>query len=206
MKNKTQKIYDILSKTYPNVKTALTHKNPIELLIATILSAQCTDKKVNEVTPDLFAKYKSVEDFANAKQEDLEILIKQTGFYKQKTKSIIGCCKTLIETYDGKIPKSIEELIILPGVGRKTASVVLGNAFGIPSIPVDTHVKRLSYRIGLSDNKDPEKIEMDLRKIFPEKQWIKISLLLITHGRNVCTARKPKCEECVLSELCGKRI
>ena len=206
MKNKTHKIYDILSKTYPNVKTALTHKNPIELLIATILSAQCTDKKVNEVTPALFAKYKNVESFANAKLSDLEKLIKQTGFYKQKSKSVIGCCKTLIETYDGKIPKSIEGMIVLPGVGRKTASVVLGNAFGIPSIPVDTHVKRLSVRIGLSDNKDPEKIEMDLRKIFPEQQWIKLSLLLITHGRKICIARKPKCEECVISELCAKRI
>jgi endonuclease III len=210
MKESTEKIKlrvkDIIRKLkreIPEAKTALRHQNPLELLVATILSAQCTDERVNKVTPILFKKYRSVQDFANANVSDFENEIKSTGFYHAKTKSIVNCCKSLIDNYGGKIPETIEELVKLPGVGRKTANVVLGNAFGITSgIVVDTHVKRLSERLGLTKHTDPEKVEIDLMKIVNKKDWIIFGDLLVLHGRRVCNARKPKCLECPISQMC----
>jgi len=174
----------------------------LQLLIATILSAQCTDARVNLVTPDLFAKYKTVKDFANARQVELEKLIKSTGFYKNKSKSIIGCCKGLVEKHKGKVPPSLDELVELPGIGRKTANVVLGECFDIPGVVVDTHVKRLSNRLGLTKNSDPVKIEFDLMEILPKKDWSLFSLLLIFHGRRICKSRKPDCCNCKIKTYC----
>lgn len=179
-------------------------RDSLQLLVATILSAQCTDERVNKVTPGLFKKYHSASDFANAKPQVFEQEIKSTGFYKNKTKSIISCCKELVSKYNGKVPDNITELTKLPGVGRKTANVVLGNAFGVPGIVVDTHVKRVSYRLGLTKNTDPEKIEFDLMKIIPKEQWIHFSNALIYHGRRTCVAKKPKCDICILQKYCQK--
>lgn len=192
-----------LKKDYPEASTALVHQNPLQLLVATILSAQCTDERVNKVTPILFKKYRTVHDFANANVSEFENEIKSTGFYKAKTKSIINCCKSLLENYGGKVPDKMEKLIKLPGVGRKTANVVLSNVFGIASgVVVDTHVKRLSERLGLTKHTDPEKIERDLMDVIPKKDWIIFGDLLIWHGRRVCNARKPKCLECSVAQLC----
>lgn len=202
---RVKKIVDILKKEYPDVKTELRHKNPFQLLIATILSAQCTDVQVNKVTPPLFKKYKTAKDFAAAKPGGLEKMIKSTGFYKSKAKSIIGCCKGLVESHNGKVPPSLDDLVKLPGVGRKTANVVLGSAFDISGVVVDTHVKRVSGLLGFTKNSDPEKIEDDLMKIIPKKDWNIFSLLLIFHGRRVCIARRPKCCECVICKLCPSR-
>jgi endonuclease-3 len=203
IKSRVKNIIRKLKREIPGAKTALVHRDPLELLVATILSAQCTDERVNKVTPTLFKKYRSVQDFANANVSDFENEIKSTGFYRAKTKSIVNCCKSLIDNYDGKVPEKIEELVKLPGVGRKTANVVLGNAFGITSgIVVDTHVKRLSERLGLTKHTDPEKIEIDLMEIVTKKDWIIFGDLLVLHGRRVCNARKPKCLECSLSQLC----
>lgn len=197
-------IVKLLKKEYSENKIALESKNPLELLIATILSAQCTDERVNKVTPSLFKKYRTPGDYANAKQEVFEQEIKSTGFYKNKTKSIIACCKDLVNKYKGKVPNNIEELTKLPGVGRKTANVILGNVYGVPGIVVDTHVKRVSYRLRLTKNTDPEKIEFDLMKIIPKQEWIHFSNALILHGRRICVARKPKCDLCVLEKYCPK--
>jgi len=203
IKSRVKNIIRKLKREIPGAKTALVHRDPLELLVATILSAQCTDERVNKVTPTLFKKYRSVQDFANASVSDFENEIKSTGFYRAKTKSIVNCCKSLIDNYGGKVPEKIEELVKLPGVGRKTANVVLGNAFGITSgIVVDTHVKRLSERLGLTKHTDPEKIEIDLMEIVTKKDWIIFGDLLVLHGRRVCNARKPKCLECSLSQLC----
>ncbi len=203
LKLRTQKIIGVLQKEYPSVRTALTHNNPHELLIATILSAQCTDERVNKVTPQLFKQYKTVQQFAEANVAELEGIIKSTGFYRAKAKSIINCCKALVENYGGNIPKDINEMIKLPGVGRKTANVVLGAAFGITSgIVVDTHVKRLSERLGFSSQTNPEKIEVDLMKIVPQKYWIDFGNYLIWHGRKTCQARKPKCLDCSINGYC----
>lgn len=202
---RVEKILPLLKKAYPGAKTPLVHANPLELLIATILSAQCTDERVNMVTPKLFRKYKTARDFANAKPEELEVLIRSTGFYKNKARSIIGCCKGILERHAGGVPPSLGDLVELPGVGRKTANVVLGECFGIPGVVVDTHVKRLSGRLGLSRNTDPEKIEQDLMGIVPKKNWSLFSTLLIYHGRAVCNARKPRCKECVVAGLCPSR-
>ena len=192
-----------LKKAYPGATTALLHSNPLELLISTILSAQCTDVRVNMVTPQLFKKYRSASDFSNADRLELEEMIRSTGFYHAKAKSIMNCCKALVEQYGGKVPSSMEQLVQLPGVGRKTANVVLGSAFGITEgIVVDTHVRRLSERLGFSKETDPEKVEQDLMKVIPKKDWIAIGDLLILHGRNSCPARKPKCPECVVNDLC----
>lgn len=192
-----------LKKDYPEASTALVHQNPLQLLVATILSAQCTDERVNKVTPILFKKYRTVHDFANANVTEFENEIKSTGFYRAKTKSIINCCKSLVESYGGKVPDKMDELVKLPGVGRKTANVVLSNAFGIASgVVVDTHVKRLSGRLGLTKHTDPEKIERDLMDVIPKKDWIIFGDLLIWHGRRVCNARKPKCLECSVAQLC----
>lgn len=200
--HRLKKIIAILKKEYPDAKTPLKHRNSFQLLIATILSAQCTDVRVNMVTPALFAKYKTPKDFAGAKSRELEKLIRSTGFYKNKTKSVIGCSKGIVEKHKGKVPASLEELVKLPGIGRKTANVVLGECFDIPGVVVDTHVKRLSNRLGLTENTNPEKIEQDLMKITPEKDWSNLSILLIFHGRRVCKARKPDCSNCSLCNLC----
>ena len=199
---RAKKILPILNKLYPDAKIALNFKNPLELLIATILSAQCTDARVNIVTKDLFKKYKSAQDWVTTDISEIENDIKSTGFYRNKAKNIKNACIKIEEQFGGKVPDTMEELITLPGVGRKTANCVLGDAFGIPGITCDTHVIRLSRRLGLSDNSDPVKLEFDLAEIIPNKDWTLFSHLIITHGRNVCIARKPKCEECEIAKYC----
>ncbi len=201
-RKKAKKIFDLLSNEYPSVKPALNYNSAFQLLISTILSAQCTDERVNIVTKDLFKKYKKPEDYVSANTEELEKDIFSTGFYKQKAKSIKNCCAMLIEKYKGKVPKDFEKLVELPGVGRKTASVVAGNAFGIPAIAVDTHVKRLSNLLGFVEIKNPDKIEIELKELLPEDYWVNSSHWLATHGRQVCNARRPKCFQCVISQLC----
>ncbi len=196
------KIFHLLEKEYPEVKVALDFNKPFELLIATILSAQCTDARVNMVTPGLFRRFPTPKRLAQADIHDVETEIKSTGFYRQKAKSIINCSKGIIEKYNGEVPRTMERLLTLDGVGRKTANVVLGNAFGIPGIAVDTHVRRLSQRLGFSKESDPTKIEFDLMKLFPSKNWTALCHLLMSHGRRVCTARVPKCEACVINEMC----
>jgi len=204
IKERIQKILRILRKGYPDAKTPLTHKNPLQLLIATILSAQCTDERVNKITPALFEKYKIATDFARAKQPELEKIIHSAGFYKSKAKNIIGCCKNLVEKHSSEVPKSLEELIKLPGVGRKTTNVVLGAVWNVPGVVVDTHVKRLTYRMGLTKNTGPEKIEQDIMKLLPDKDWNDFSICVVFHGRRVCVARKPACGACKIAELCPK--
>ncbi len=201
-----KKIFDILKKQYPKVKPALEYSNPFELLISTILSAQCTDERVNIVTKTLFKKYKKPQDFVDLKKEELEKEIFSTGFYKQKTKSIKACCDELIKNHKGKVPADFDELVKLSGVGRKTASVIAGNAFGIPAIAVDTHVKRLSNLLGFIDSQNPDKIEIRLKELLPESYWINSSHWLATHGRKICIANRPKCNECVISDLCPRYI
>ncbi|MFN0157032.1 MAG: endonuclease III [Bacteroidota bacterium] len=192
-----------LKKEFPQPKTALLHENPFQLVIATILSAQCTDERVNMVTPGLFKKYPTPKYFAGSNQEELERDIHSTGFFRMKAKNIIGCSKALLEKYGGKVPQTIEEMVELPGVGRKTANVVLGQAYGIVSgVVVDTHVHRVSQRLGLTVVDTAEKIEEDLMKIYPKKEWIDLGTVLILHGRKTCNARSPKCEVCVLVDLC----
>jgi endonuclease-3 len=192
-----------LSEAYPNVTCALNHRNAFELLIATILSAQCTDVRVNEVTRTLFRKYKTPEDFAYANPRDLEADIRPTGFFRNKTKSIQGASKRLIEEFGKKVPRTMEELLTLPGVARKTANVVLGTAFGIASgVVVDTHVQRLSARLDLTRHTEPKKIEQDLMQTIPQDRWILFSHQLIWHGRKICQARRPKCMECNLERIC----
>lgn len=180
----------------------LDHENAWQLLISTILSAQCTDARVNIVTRDLYRKYTSVADFARADQKELEQDIHSTGFYHNKAKNIIACCRRLMEEYDGEVPSDIDELTTLPGVGRKTANVIRGNIYNIPSIVVDTHVKRISRKLGLTENDDPEKIEMDLMKVLPEDHWILWNIHIITLGRTICKAQSPKCRDCFLCDLC----
>jgi endonuclease-3 len=199
---RVKEIIDILSKVIPDATIALKFSNALELLIATILSAQCTDTKVNEVTKDLFKKYRTTEAYAKTDLARLEEEIRPTGFYRNKAKSIQKCCQELVTRFGGKVPKTLEELVILPGVGRKTANVILGNTFGIPGIVVDTHVQRVSQRIGLTKNTDPVKIEFDLMEIVPKEEWTHFSNLLIWHGRRTCTARKPLCPQCPIRKLC----
>ena len=196
------KTLKILKTTYPNVKTQLSYKTPFELLVATILSAQCTDKQVNGVTKILFQTLNTPDDFAGAPIETIEKLIRPTGFFHNKAKNIKRCALALLEKYHGDVPNTLDELVKLPGVGRKTANCVLGAAFGTPGIVVDTHVARISQRLGLTQNKDPVKIEFDLMEIIPKKEWNVFSLRLIYHGRAVCKARKPACLSCPLKELC----
>lgn len=197
-----KEISRILLEGRPSPGIPLIFSNPLQLLIATILSAQCTDKRVNLVTPPLFAKYRSAGDFATADIGELEACVRSTGFYKNKAKAIKGCCNKIIDEHDGQVPETMDKLITLPGVGRKTANVVLGGAFGHQSIPVDTHVIRLSGRLGLSKSKNPDIIEQDLMKQIPEDSWTAFSIALILHGREVCKARRPLCGECRLSRLC----
>ena len=201
-KNHSQKIFSILRKEYPDPKPALNYKTPFELLIATILAAQCTDARVNIVTKDLFKKYRRPEDYVSVSSGELEQDIRTTGFYKTKARSIKECCKQLIERHKSKVPGNFNELNKLTGVGRKTASVVAGNAFGIPSVAVDTHVKRLSNRLGFIESEDTEKIEMRIKELLPEKDWVNSSHWLQAHGRKICVARKPKCLQCVVGNIC----
>ena len=199
---RVKEIIKVLSKEIPDSKIALNFSNPFELLIATILSAQCTDVKVNQVTADLFKKYRSVKDYADVNLTELEEDIRSTGFYRNKATSIQKCCRELAARFGGKVPRTLEELVTLPGVGRKTANVILGNAFGVPGIVVDTHVLRVSQRIGLTKNEDPVKIEFDLMEIVPKEEWSHLSNLLIWHGRKTCIARKPLCQACPIRKLC----
>jgi len=205
MKERAGLIYETLDPIYTHEKTALTYKTPFQLLVSTILSAQCTDKQVNMVTKDLFKKYKSPRDYVSAPIEELEADIRPTGFYKNKAKSLKGCSQGLLDLYGGEVPASMEALIKLPGVGRKTANCVLGAAFDIPGVVVDTHVKRLSLRLGLTQNENPDKIETDLQEILPKERWRRFSDLLIYHGRAVCKARKPDHGRCVISAYCPSR-
>jgi endonuclease-3 len=201
-KNIAVEVIERLKKKYPEVKCFLNFTNPFELLISTILSAQCTDVRVNKVTVDLFKKYKNPQDYIEAASSELEKDIFSLGFYTAKTKSIKNCCKYLLDNHAGKVPEDFDALTKVPGVGRKTASVVAGNAFGIPSIAVDTHVTRVANLLGIVNTKDAVKIETELKALLPEKDWINSSHYLIMHGRNTCIARRPKCDECILADIC----
>ena len=205
-KERAPLIFSRLHAKYPEVHPALVHHNPWELMVATILAAQCTDARVNMVTPKLFARWPGPAELAQASQEELEEVIRSTGFYHNKAKNLIGAAKRLTEHYKGQMPRSLAELTTLPGVARKTANIVLSHALGInEGIAVDTHVTRLSYRLGLTDFEDAVKIERDLMPLFPQEQWGEINHLLVFHGRETCTARSPKCPECVLTDICPKR-
>jgi len=200
---RVKKILATLDRMYPKATCALTHRNAWELLVATILSAQCTDKRVNEVTPGLFAKYPTIQDFAGANQTELAQDIRSTGFFNNKAKSLIGAARKILTDFQGEVPRNIEDLLTVPGAARKTANVVLGTAFGIASgVVVDTHVQRVSARLDLTKHTDPKKIEQDLMKIIPIEKWILFSHQIILHGRALCVARKPKCAECGLDPLC----
>jgi endonuclease-3 len=202
-KKRAREIVKRLKKSYPDARCSLNHANPLELLVATILSAQCTDERVNLVTADLFRKYRRAEDYAAVAPEELERDVRSTGFFRNKAKAIQGACRVIVEKHKGRVPRTMEELLELPGVARKTANVVLGNAFDVASgVVVDTHVSRLSQRLKLTRHEQPEKIEQDLCELIPEADWINFSHLLIAHGRAVCKARAPLCEECNLLELC----
>lgn len=204
MTKRTKEILDKLDEVYTTeYKCYLDHDSAWQLLIATILSAQCTDARVNIVTKDLFQKYTSPADFANADLKELESDIRPTGFYHNKAKNIIACCKDLVEKFDGEVPSSLEDLTSLAGVGRKTANVIRGNIYNEPSVVVDTHVKRISKKLGLTKNDDPEKIEYDLMKALPKDHWILYNIQIITFGRQICFARSPKCEECFLTKYCS---
>ena len=197
------KVIELLEKEYPNAKTALNYTNPLELLVATMLSAQTTDERVNIVTKTLFKKYKTPEDYANADLKELEQDVRSTGFYHNKASNLKKSCQMLVEKYNSQVPKTMNQLIELPGVARKTANIVLFNAYGtIAGIAVDTHVRRLSQRLGLTDQNDPAKIEQELMKIVPKEKWMRLTDLLIFHGRQVCMAKKPKCEICLLNKIC----
>ena len=202
LKERVIKVLDLLEEHYGPTKCYLTHENAWQLLIATILSAQCTDERVNMVTKELFKKYTSVKDFAESDQAELEQDIRSTGFFRNKAANIIGCCRMLLSEYGGEVPSDIDKLIKLPGVGRKTANVVRGNIYGIPSIVVDTHVRRVSNLLGFTDSQDPVKIEFELMELLPEKNWIAYNTQIIAHGRKICIARRRKCEIWFLAGLC----
>jgi endonuclease-3 len=199
-------ILEILDKAYPDAKTALSFRNPLELLVAAVLSAQCTDERVKQVTKSLFQKYRSARDYGGAELSELEEDIRPTGFFRNKAKAIRAFCRELVDRFDGEVPGRLEDLVSLPGVGRKTANLVLGEAFGIPGIVVDTHVKRLANLIGLTHKSDPEKIELALMEIVPQTQWTRFSNLLILHGRAVCVARRPRHDQCKIVDLCDEGI
>ena len=197
------RVYDLLAREYPDARTALEHANPFELAVATILSAQCTDERVNMVTPVLFRRFPEAHALASASQEELEEIIHSTGFFRSKARSLVGMARAVMDEHGGELPRSMAELTKLPGVGRKTANVILGNAFGLDEgVVVDTHVKRLSGRLGFSEEATPEKIEVDLMELFPRERWTPLSHLLIFHGRQVCVARKPRCRQCVVAAFC----
>lgn len=201
-KERVEKMRILLDEAYPEVKCSLNYSNPLEMLIATQLSAQCTDARVNIVTETLFKKYRSVEDFANADYEELCNDIKSAGFYRNKAKNIILCCQRLIDVYGGEVPDTMEDLTSLAGTGRKTANLVLGDIFGKPAVVVDTHCKRIAKRIGLTVNDDPTKVEMDLKKIIPPDYQLRMCHQFVAHGRAICIARKPKCAVCPIAEIC----
>jgi endonuclease-3 len=205
LRRRASGVVRLLKKDYPQVTTALTHDNPLELLVATILSAQCTDERVNLVTKDLFSRYSTARELARVPTGTLERIIQSTGFFRNKAKNIKACCQKLCEDYGGSVPSEMDRLVVLPGVGRKTANVVLGTAFGLPTgVVVDTHVARISRRLGLTRHKDPVKIERDLMEVLPRAEWIDFSHRLIHHGRRVCKARRPLCDECSLRRLCPR--
>ncbi len=196
-------VYDLLEKEYPQAATALAHANPFELAVATILSAQCTDERVNMVTPELFRRFPDPQALATASPGEVEEIIHSTGFFRSKARNLVGMARAVLERHRGELPRTLTELTKLPGIGRKTGNVILGNAFGIDEgVVVDTHVKRLSGRMGLTRETAPEKVERDLMEIFPRERWTPLSHLFIFHGRAVCTARKPRCPECVVAHLC----
>lgn len=199
---RVKRIMPILRKAYPSARIALEFVNPLELLIATILSAQCTDVRVNRVTPILFKKYRSAKAWAEADLEQIEQDIRSTGFYRNKAANIQGACRRIVEAFNGEVPGHMDDLLTLPGVGRKTANCVLGDAFGVQGITCDTHVIRLSRRLGLSKHSDPVKLEFDLQAVVPHKDWTHFSHLIITHGRQVCQARKPNCPQCPIARYC----
>lgn len=202
-KEKVLQIINVFDELYPEAVCSLEYNNPLQLLISTQLAAQCTDARVNIVAKDLYRKYKTAEDFARADIKELEEDVKSTGFYRNKAKNIIACCKILVEKYNGDIPDNMEELLELPGVGRKTANLVLYEVYGVQGIVVDTHAKRLSNRIGLTKNDNPEKIEYDLQKIVPKSRWADFCHQLVFHGRQVCKARKPECDNCEIRQFCN---
>jgi endonuclease-3 len=202
-RDRAASIYDLLELEYPEAETALSHTNPFELAVATILSAQCTDERVNMVTPGLFGRFPDLEALAAAELEELEVIVHSTGFFRSKAKNLVGMAQAVLRDFGGELPRSLAELTRLPGIGRKTANVVLGNAFGIDEgVVVDTHVKRLSGRMGFTKETTPEKVERDLIEIFPRERWTLLAHLLIFHGRGSCPARKPRCGECVVAHLC----
>ena len=202
-RDRAARIYGLLEEEYPQARTALTHTNPFELAVATILSAQCTDERVNMVTPELFRRFPDATALAAAPLEELESVIHSTGFFRSKAKNLVGMAKAILEDHGGKLPRTLAELTKLPGIGRKTGNVILGNAFGIDEgVVVDTHVKRLSGRMAFTRETTPEKVEQDLMEIFPRERWTPLSHLLIFHGRGSCVARKPRCGECVVAHLC----
>lgn len=198
------KVLDILQRQYPDARVTLDFKDPLQLLTATILAAQCTDERVNTVTKDLFKKYRNAADFAQTDLHTLEEEIRPTGFFHNKAKSIIGCCQTLVKKFKGQVPQTLEELTSLPGVGRKTANILLGNAFGQQAIAVDTHVKRVTHRLGWAKSDDPDKIELELMEVIAQERWTIACHQLVFHGRNICVAKKPKCSICPVTKLCPK--
>jgi endonuclease-3 len=198
------KVLDILQKEYPDARVTLDFKDPLQLLIATILAAQCTDERVNQVTKDLFKKYREALDYARADLKTLEGEIRPTGFFRNKAKSIIGCGQGLVEKFNGKVPRILEELTSLPGVGRKTANIILGNAFGQQAIAVDTHVKRVTHRLGWAKSDDPDKIEFELMEVIPQNRWTLGCHQIVFHGRRVCMAKNPQCPTCPVAKLCPK--
>lgn len=198
------KVLDILQKEYPDARVTLDFKDPMQLLIATILAAQCTDERVNLVTKDLFRKYRKASDYARADLQTLEEEVRSTGFFRNKAKSIIGCCQTLVQKFAGQVPRTLEELTSLPGVGRKTANILLGNAFNQQAIAVDTHVKRVTHRLGWAKSDDPDKIELELMEVIPQKRWTLACHQIVFHGRRVCMAKNPQCPTCPVTKLCPK--
>jgi endonuclease-3 len=198
------KVLDILQKEYPDARVTLDFKDPLQLLIATILAAQCTDERVNQVTKDLFKKYRKASDYAGADLKTLEGEIRSTGFFRNKAKSIIGCCQELVQKFKGQVPRTLEELTSLPGVGRKTANILLGNAFNQQAIAVDTHVKRVTHRLGWAKSDDPDKIEFELMEVIPQNRWTLSCHQIVFHGRRVCMAKNPQCPTCPVAKLCPK--
>jgi endonuclease-3 len=202
--NTIVKILDILQKEYPDARVTLDFKDPLQLLVATILAAQCTDERVNQVTKDLFKKYRKASDYAGADLKTLEAEIRSTGFFRNKAKSIIGCCQRLVQEFGGQVPRTLEELTSLPGVGRKTANILLGNAFKQQAIAVDTHVKRVTHRLGWAKSDDPDKIEFELMEEIPQNRWTLSCHQIVFHGRRVCMAQNPQCPTCPVAKLCPK--
>jgi endonuclease III len=203
IEQRAPEIVKVLSKTYPDAKVALRFSTPLEMLVATILSAQCTDERVNQVTETLFRRYRTPEDYLRVPEDELRADIKPTGFFNQKARSIRGACQRIVEVYGGRVPDTMEDVLTLPGVARKTANIVLGNAYAkVEGIAVDTHVRRVSNRLGFTEHDDPDKIEQDLMRLIPRKQWFRFTYVLIDHGRSICVARTPKCEVCPVNRLC----